>query len=83
MVGTQNILQPSQSAPEDCKLAHPHTKSQRTLNFDQTVRDRIESLLARCDQLRRGSDLRHVTFDERGEREARAVAERDRAWVEC
>ena len=76
MVTTQNILQPSQFAPEDCKLARPHTKRQRTI-FDDTVASRIEALLAKCDQLRRGSDLRHVVFDRDGEREARRIAERD------
>lgn len=51
--------------------------TQRRLNFDQTVRDRIESLLARVDGVRRGSDMRHVHFDDKGEREAQRIAAAD------
>ena len=51
--------------------------TQQQLDFDQTVRDRIESLLARCARLHQASDL-HVMFDAKGEHHARAVAERDR-----
>jgi hypothetical protein len=49
---------------------------QRPLQFEQRVDDKIESLLARCDRLQRGSDL-HVLFDDRGEREAKEIARRD------
>lgn len=61
-------------------MALPMTQQQ--LNFDERVADRIQSLLARCDQLRRGSDMKSTYFDERGEREARRVAERDRQHKE-
>ena len=51
--------------------------TQKQINFDQTVRDRIESLLARCDAIKRGSDLKHTRFDARGQREAAEIARRD------
>lgn len=51
--------------------------TQQQLNFDERVADRIEALLARCDRLRRGSDLRPVLFDERGEAHAAAVAKQE------
>lgn len=48
-------------------------------HLNESVRDRIESLLARCDAIKRGSDIGRPTyFDCDGERHARAVAERDR-----
>ena len=51
--------------------------NQQPLPFDQSVADRIQSLLARCERLTRGSDL-HTTFDAKGQREAAAIANRDR-----
>lgn len=51
---------------------------------DESVADRIEALLARCDGVRRGSALRPVVFNEQGERHANEVARRDAAYVaEC
>jgi hypothetical protein len=52
------------------------TAMSQTTIFDDTVASKIELLLARCEGVRRGSDL-HVLFDERGEREARAIAAAD------
>jgi hypothetical protein len=43
-------------------------------HLNESVRDRIESLLARCDAIKRGSDIGHVMFDECGERHAKQVA---------
>lgn len=57
-------------------MAKLHPVKQQQLQFEQRVDDRIEALLARCDRLQRGSDL-HVLFDERGEREARRIADHD------
>ena len=53
-------------------------QTQTTINFDQTVRDRIESLLARVDGARRGSaiDRPHI-FNADGERHAQRIAQRD------
>jgi hypothetical protein len=41
------------------------------------VATRIDQLLARCDRLTRGSDMRSTTFDARGAAHAQSVATRD------
>ena len=75
MVGTQNILQPLEPAPKDCKLAHLHTKRQRQLTFEQRVDERIEALLARVEGVRRGTTIdRPVVFGAAGQAHATAVA---------
>ena len=52
----------------------------QTTIFDETVSRRIEALLARCDQLRRGSDCpKPVTFDRRGQAHAEAIARQEQA----
>lgn len=49
----------------------------------ESVADRIEALLARCDRIRRGSECQRPTrFNAAGERHARAVAAQDSA-VHC
>lgn len=55
-----------------------HVPRQTTI-FDETVSSRIEALLARCDRIRRGSEInRPVYFGARGEQHANRVAARDR-----
>jgi hypothetical protein len=51
---------------------------QQQLQFDQSVSDRIQALLARVEGVRRGSDLKPTRFNAAGEQHARGVAERDR-----
>ena len=47
--------------------------------FDDAVASRIEALLARCDRVRRGSEIdRPTRFDEQGQQHANQVAARDR-----
>jgi hypothetical protein len=46
--------------------------------LEESVADRIEALLARCEGVRRGSDL-PVLFDARGEAAAQAIAAADKA----
>ena len=51
---------------------------QTTIEFEQRVDDRIQSLLARCDAVRRGSEVsRPTTFDAAGQRHAERVAAAD------
>ena len=53
--------------------------TQQQLNFDANVRDGIESLLARCDRIHRGSEIsRPHVFDDAGQRHAASVAAKDR-----
>lgn len=54
--------------------------TQKTIVFDNDTASKIERLLARCDRIKRGSDLKHV-FDARGQREAEAIAEREARGV--
>lgn len=55
-----------------------HVPRQRTI-FDDNVANRIEALLARCDRIRKGSDLARPTrFDARGEQHAQRIAAADR-----
>jgi hypothetical protein len=53
--------------------------NQKSLPFDDVnVATKINDLLQRCDRIRRGSEItRPHLFDERGERHARQVAQRD------
>jgi hypothetical protein len=52
--------------------------NQRDLPFDQTVADRIHALLARCEQLRRGTTIARPTrFNREGQQHAEAIAQRD------
>lgn len=54
------------------------SKQQTTLPFDQNVADKIQALLDRCDQLRRGADIDRPTYFHReGELHANSVAARD------
>lgn len=47
--------------------------------LDERVSDRISALLARCEQLRRGTDCpRPTKFNRDGQRHAEQVAARDR-----
>lgn len=49
-----------------------------TNQFNERVNDRLESLLARCDRIRRGTAITRPTrFDEQGQRHAEQVAARD------
>lgn len=50
----------------------------QTTIFDDTVANRIEALLTRCDQLRRGTAITRPTrFNAAGERHATAIAHND------
>lgn len=48
----------------------------QTTIFDDDVSQKIQSLLERCNKIRRASDL-PTGFDERGERHARRIAAAD------
>jgi hypothetical protein len=55
----------------------------QTTIFDQTVADRIQALLARCDQLRRGTTITRPTqFNREGEQHARQVAQQENAMTD-
>ncbi len=58
----------------------PDRQRQTTIIFDQTVADRIESLLARVEGVRRGATIdRPTRFNREGERHARRVAQADQS----
>jgi hypothetical protein len=55
-----------------------HVPRQQALPCDQTVADKIQALLARCAQLRRGAALDRPTyFDRAVELHANSIATRD------
>ena len=48
------------------------------LTFSNGVASRVERLLARCDRIRRGTEIdRPTTFDRAGEAHAREIARKD------